>query len=144
MQGIQGKDETMENSMRDSVEPGKQANPLHIAAISSGLGFFWCCLFSELTGFSAKGEDALVWWNPIACRIAFFACFALFACFIAHLPFGVMGKLLAPQKSYVLIPYLLNLIMVSIDIALYARNKKLEDREASHCWIADAEKGMKS
>ncbi len=58
--------------------------------------------------------------------------------------FGVIGKLLAPQKSYVLIPYLLNLIMVSIDIALYARNKKLEDREASHCWIADAEKGMKS
>lgn len=58
--------------------------------------------------------------------------------------FGVIGKLLAPQKSYVLIPYLLNLIMVSIDITLYARNKKLEDRVASHCWIVDAEKGMKS
>ena len=38
--------------------------------------------------------------------------------------FGVLGKLLAPQRSYVLIPYLLNLTMVSIDIALYARNKK--------------------
>ena len=92
MQGIRGEDETMENSMSDSVEPDKQANPLHIAAISGGLGFFWCCLFSELTGFSAKGEDPLVWWNPIACRIAFFACFALFACFIAHLPFGAMGN----------------------------------------------------
>lgn len=77
--------------MSVSVEPDKQANPLQIAAFSSGLGFFWCCLFSELTGFAAHGENALVWWNPIACRIAFFACFALFACFIAHLPFGMMG-----------------------------------------------------
>ena len=58
--------------------------------------------------------------------------------------FGVLGKLLAPQKSYVLIPYLLNLVMVSIDIALYARNKKLEDCAVSHHEITDAEKGMKS
>ena len=58
--------------------------------------------------------------------------------------FGVMGKLLAPQKSYVLIPYLLNLVMVSIDIALYARNKKLEDCAVFHNEITDAEKGMKS
>lgn len=58
--------------------------------------------------------------------------------------FGVMGKLLAPQKSYVLIPYLLNLAMVSIDITLYARNKKLEDRTVSHRGITDTEKGMKS
>ena len=58
--------------------------------------------------------------------------------------FGVLGKLLAPQRSYVLIPYLLNLTMVSIDIALYARNKKLEDRTAPGNGTADAEKGMNS
>lgn len=55
---------------------------------------------------------------------------------------GVLGKLLAPQKSYVLIPYVLNLAMVSIDIALYSRNKKLESRTASHSGAAGAEKGI--
>ena len=34
--------------------------------------------------------------------------------------------------------------MVSIDIALYARNKKLEDCAVFHHEITDAEKGMKS
>lgn len=61
---------------------------------------------------------------------------------IAFEYFVWLGKLLAPQKSYVLIPYVLNLAMVSIDIALYSRNKKLESRTASHSGAAGAEKGI--
>ena len=89
---MKGKDETMEKSMRDGVEPGQTVSFLHVAAFSSGLAFFWCCLFSGLACFGSQAQDALFWWEPIACRIAFFVCFALFSCFIAHLPFGVMGK----------------------------------------------------
>lgn len=81
----------MEKSMRNEVEPGQSINFLQVAAYSCGLAFFWCYLFSGLAPFGASTE-ALVWWGPIACHVAFFACFALFSCFIAHLPFGVMGK----------------------------------------------------
>ena len=40
---------------------------------------------------------------------------------------GILSKLLAPAfKWYVLFFYVLNFIMVSIDLCLYARNKKLD------------------
>ncbi len=81
----------MEKSMRDEVEPGQSIDFLQVAANSCGLALFWCCLFSGLAPFGDSTES-LVWWEPIARHIAFFACFALFSCFIAHLPFGVMGK----------------------------------------------------
>ena len=40
---------------------------------------------------------------------------------------GIISKLLAPSfKWYVLFFYVLNLVMVTIDLVLYARNKKLD------------------
>lgn len=41
--------------------------------------------------------------------------------------FGIMGKLLSQSfQWYVLLCYILNLIMVSIDLLLYARNYRLD------------------
>ncbi len=88
-------DETMEKSMRSEVEPGQGVNFLQVAAFSGGLALFWCCLFSGLAPFGAPAGASGVWWGPIVCRISFFAFFALFSCFVAHLPFGVMGKRVA-------------------------------------------------
>lgn len=81
--------------MSDSVEPGKSIDFLHIAAFSGGLAGFWCFLFSNLTYFGTATSAPAVWWVPIASHIAFFACFALFSCFVAHLPYGVMGRQVA-------------------------------------------------
>lgn len=40
---------------------------------------------------------------------------------------GIVSKLLAPNfKWYVLFFYVLNFVMVTIDLVLYARNKKLD------------------
>lgn len=40
--------------------------------------------------------------------------------------FGIIAKLLADQITYVFIFYVLNFLMVSCDILLYARNKKYD------------------
>lgn len=39
---------------------------------------------------------------------------------------GIMSKLTASNINYVLALYLLNLLMVSVDLALYFRNKRLD------------------
>lgn len=82
----------MEKSMRGKVEPGQGIDLLQVTAFSCGLSLFWCCLFAGLASFGAPKGISFVWWGSIACHIAFFACFALFSCFVAHLPFGVMGR----------------------------------------------------
>jgi len=44
---------------------------------------------------------------------------------------GIAAKMTAGQLTYVLAFYVLNLLMVCADIALYFRNRKL-DREGAH------------
>ena len=39
---------------------------------------------------------------------------------------GIISKLVGGNINYVLVFYILNLVMVSIDIALYFRNKRLD------------------
>ncbi len=51
----------------------------------------------------------------------FFICFIL----IGYL-FGIASKFMADQLNYVLVFYILNFIMVFIDLCLYFRNKKLD------------------
>ena len=43
---------------------------------------------------------------------------------------GIASKLLAGNASYVLVFYILNLAMVAVDIALYFRNRKLDQENA--------------
>lgn len=40
--------------------------------------------------------------------------------------FGILGKLIGHNITYVFIFYVINLVMVSTDIILYFRNKKLD------------------
>jgi len=40
--------------------------------------------------------------------------------------FGIAGKIVTNNITYVFIFYVINLVMVSCDIAIYFRNKKLE------------------
>ena len=40
--------------------------------------------------------------------------------------FGIISKLLAPTLSYVIIAYIINLIMVGIDICIFIRNLRLD------------------
>ena len=42
---------------------------------------------------------------------------------------GIAGKILGRNITYVLFFYILNLVMVTIDIALYARNRNLERQQ---------------
>ena len=44
---------------------------------------------------------------------------------------GIIAKLAAGQRTYVLAFYVLNLLMVCADIALYFRNRAI-DRECAH------------
>lgn len=41
---------------------------------------------------------------------------------------GIAGKILTNNFSYVLIFYILNTVMVAVDIGLYFRNKKLDQK----------------
>ncbi len=43
--------------------------------------------------------------------------------------FGITSKLLADQITYVLFFYVLNFVMVSIDIMLYFRNREMDRQE---------------
>lgn len=45
---------------------------------------------------------------------------------VAGYVFGIAGKIMSGNINYVLIFYLLNLLVVSADIALYFRNKSIE------------------
>ena len=53
-----------------------------------------------------------------------FLCFILFgyAC-------GILSKIVAGKLTYVFIFYVINFVMVSIDVGLYFRNKKLQRLE---------------
>ena len=56
----------------------------------------------------------------------------LFLCGIAlGYAAGIAAKLVGGQITYVLAFYILNLLMVSVDIVLYFRNRKL-DRVGAH------------
>ena len=51
----------------------------------------------------------------------------VFECFIlAGYVFGIASKIASRNISYVLIFYCINLITVSIDVALYFRNRRLD------------------
>lgn len=39
---------------------------------------------------------------------------------------GILGKIMTHNITYVFIFYILNIVMVSIDLALYARNARLD------------------
>lgn len=45
---------------------------------------------------------------------------------------GILGKLVSGQINYVLIAYCFNLIVVTIDLCLYIRNRYLEKRCENH------------
>ena len=50
--------------------------------------------------------------------------------------FGIIGKLIGGNfKWYVLFFYVLNLAMVSVDLALYVRNYRLDKQAIIHCPI---------
>ena len=42
---------------------------------------------------------------------------------------GIIGKLLSGNITYVLAIYILNIVMVSVDIALYFRNSRLDRQQ---------------
>lgn len=55
----------------------------------------------------------------------------LFICFIQiGYIFGITSKLLQANINYVLIFYVINFIMVSIDIILYFRNRRYDQQQA--------------
>lgn len=43
---------------------------------------------------------------------------------------GIVGKIVTDNITYVFIFYVLNIVMVSIDICLYVRNRKLDKENA--------------
>ena len=45
--------------------------------------------------------------------------------------FGISAKLISGQITYVLILYIINLCMISVDICLYFRNKRLDAERAA-------------
>ena len=46
--------------------------------------------------------------------------------------FGIIGKIVSSTITYVFIFYVINVVMVSIDICLYIRNRKLDKLSAEH------------
>lgn len=72
-------------------------------------------LYKSITSRTAKGKSL------------FFECFI----WIGYI-FGICGKLIAGNITYVFIFYILNLVMVSLDIAVYFRNLRLDRLEAAH------------
>ncbi len=44
--------------------------------------------------------------------------------------FGIVSKLISDNVTYVLVFYIINFIMVAVDIALYFRNSKLDKLDA--------------
>jgi hypothetical protein len=45
--------------------------------------------------------------------------------------FGIVSKLLAVNITYVIVAYIINLVMVSIDIAIFLRNRRLDAASAA-------------
>lgn len=46
---------------------------------------------------------------------------------------GIVGKFVGGQITYVLVFYCLNLSVVSADLVLYARNKRIEEERKERC-----------
>ncbi|WP_438789889.1 hypothetical protein [Enterococcus sp. DIV0756] len=58
----------------------------------------------------------------------FFECF-IFTGYI----FGIVGKVLNGTISYVVIFYVINLVIVGVDICLYFRNRRLDKERERLC-----------
>ncbi len=68
-------------------------------------------IIKSYTAKTAKGKSLF-----FLCAIAFgYVC-------------GIISKFLAASITYVLVFYIINLVMVSIDIGLYFRNRRLDKR----------------
>lgn len=79
-------------------------------------GLSWpISVYKSLTSHSTKGKSVV------------FIC----AIIIGYIS-GIIGKLLNGQRNYVLVLYIINLIMVSIDLILYFINRKQETPQHRH------------
>ena len=77
-------------------------------------GISWpTSIVKSLKARTAKGKSLM------------FLCFIIFG-YIC----GIASKLASGRITYVFVFYVLNLIMVSFDLALYFRNKKLDEKAA--------------
>lgn len=83
------------------------------AAMVLCFGASWpLSLYKSITSRTAKGKSLL------------------FECFICiGYVFGICGKLIAGNITYVFAFYILNLLMVSLDILVYIRNRHLDNLE---------------
>lgn len=80
------------------------------AAMVLCFGASWpLSLYKSITSRTAKGKSLL------------FECFI----WIGYI-FGLTGKIISGNITYVFLFYILNLVMVSLDILVYFRNKKLD------------------
>lgn len=85
-------------------------NEILEAAMVICFGLSWpMSIYKSITARTAKGKSII------------FLCLI----FIGYIC-GIAAKLLAENVTYVLIFYVINLIMVGADIALYLRNRKLD------------------
>jgi lipopolysaccharide export LptBFGC system permease protein LptF len=82
------------------------------AAMVICFGLSWpTSILKSYTSRTAKGKSII------------FLCFVL----VGYL-FGIASKFLSGKLSYVVVFYIINLIMVSLDLCLYFRNRKLDQR----------------
>ena len=73
-------------------------------------GLSWpISVYKSLTSHSTKGKSVLF----------------IFAIIIGYIS-GITGKIINGQINYVLVLYIINLVMVSIDLALYFINRRNE------------------
>ena len=73
-------------------------------------GLSWpISVYKSLTSHSTKGKSVVF----------------IIAIIIGYLS-GIIGKILSHQITYVLVLYIINLLMVSIDLVLYFINRKRE------------------
>ncbi len=80
------------------------------AAMVICFGLSWpTSIIKSYTSRTAKGKSII------------FLCFVL----VGYL-FGIASKFLSGKLSYVVVFYIINLIMVSLDLCLYFRNRKLD------------------
>lgn len=82
------------------------------AAMVICFGISWpTSIIKSLTSRSAKGKSIIF----LICIVTGYVC-------------GIISKLVSGKITYVFIFYVLNLIMVSIDLVLFFRNKKLDQQ----------------
>lgn len=80
------------------------------AAMIICFGFSWpLSLYKSITSRTAKGKslmfECLVWTGYV---------------------FGISGKIMTHNITYVFVFYIINIIMVSVDLGFYYRNHKLD------------------